>query len=48
MAIPANDRRFTVLTQRPGDDAEEAKAFAAWMEAPGNIAELSRFLAARD
>lgn len=48
LAIPAKDRRFTVLTNGRGITAEEAKAIAAWMEEPGNIAALAGFLAARD
>ena len=48
IAIPANDRRFTVLLNGREMTPEEAKAFAAWMEVPGNIAALSRFLAERD
>jgi hypothetical protein len=47
IAIPANDRRFTVLVNGRIMTVKEAKAFAAWTGAPGNIAELSRFLAAR-
>jgi hypothetical protein len=47
IAIPAHDRRFTVLLNGREMTPEEAKAFAAWMADPGNIAELSRFLAAR-
>ena len=42
IAIPANDRRFTVLVNGREMTAEEAKAFAAWMEEPGNIAEFVR------
>jgi Family of unknown function (DUF5906) len=48
IAIPANDRRFTVLVNGREMTVEEEKAFAAWMEVPGNIAELSRFLATRE
>ena len=48
IAIPAHDRRFTVLINGREMTADEAKEFAAWMKEPGNIAELSRFLAARD
>jgi hypothetical protein len=48
IAIPANDRRFTVLRNGREMTPAEAKEIAAWMEVPGNIAELSRFLAGRD
>ena len=39
IAIPASDRRFTVLANGNKMTAAEAKEFAAWMEVPGNIAE---------
>jgi hypothetical protein len=48
IAIPAHDRRFTVLTNGRVMTVEEENEFAAWMTDPGNIAALSRFLAARD
>jgi hypothetical protein len=48
LAIPANDRRFTVLRNGREMRPEEAKALAAWMEAPENIAALSRMLGMRD
>ena len=48
IAIPRWDRRFTVLTNGRKMTPEEAKAIVAWMEEPGNIAALSRWLAERD
>ena len=42
IAIPASDRRFTVLANGNKMTAAEAKEFAAWMEVPGNIAESVR------
>jgi hypothetical protein len=48
LSIPKNDRRFTVLENGPVLTPGEGRALAEWMEVPGNIAELSRFLAARD
>ena len=47
LSIPKNDRRFTVLQNGPVLTPEEGRELAEWMEVPGNIAELSRFLAAR-
>jgi hypothetical protein len=47
IAIPGNDRRFTVLVNGRPMTPDEAKSFAAWMADGGNIAALSRFLAAR-
>jgi hypothetical protein len=48
IAIPANDRRFTVLVNGRVMTVEESREFAAWMEDPANIAALSRFLGERD
>jgi hypothetical protein len=48
IAIPAKDRRFTVLLNGREMTEAEAKALAAWMDDPANIAALSRFLAAID
>ena len=48
IAIPAKDRRFTILSNGREMTPEEARALAAWMEMPGNIAALSRMLAERD
>jgi hypothetical protein len=46
--IPYNDRRFTVLSNGPSIAEEMAETIAAWMVQPGNIAELARWLEARD
>jgi hypothetical protein len=48
LAIPENDRRFTVLRNGRAITPEEAKAFAAWSDDPASIAALSASLAARD
>jgi hypothetical protein len=48
IAIPRNDRRFSVLRNGRKMTLPERQAILAWMEEPGNIAALSRFLEARD
>lgn len=48
MAIPVNDRRFSVLRNGLPITRDMARALAAWRERPGNIAALAQFLAARD
>lgn len=45
LAIPAEDRRFTVLRNGRKMTPEEAREIDAWMEQPANIAALSRWLA---
>lgn len=47
-AIPINDRRITALRNGREMTPAEAIELVAWREDPGNIAELARFLAARD
>ena len=44
LSIPPADRRFTVLRNGLKMTAEEGRELAAWLEVPGNIAELSRML----
>ena len=46
--IPAGDRRFGVLANGGRMQAEMAKKLQTWMDQPGNIAELARWLEARD
>jgi hypothetical protein len=48
MAIPANDRRFTILRNGRVMTPEEAREIMAWMEDEGNIAALAAMLEARD
>jgi hypothetical protein len=48
LAIPENDRRFTVLRNGRPIEAGEATAIASWMEDPANIAALSMQLAGRN
>jgi hypothetical protein len=48
VAIPANDRRFTVLRNGSALTGEGIAAIVAWIEEGANIAALSRWLAARD
>jgi hypothetical protein len=47
-SIPRNDRRITVLRNGREMNPQEAETIVAWMNSPGNIAALSRFLEARD
>ena len=46
--IPPGDRRFGCLANGGRMTAEMAKGLQAWMDQPGNIAELARFLEKRD
>jgi hypothetical protein len=48
MAIPANDRRFTILRNGRVMTPEEAQEIVAWMKDDGNIAALAAMLEARD
>lgn len=48
MAIPANDRRFSVLRNGRPMTPEEAKTLNTWIEKPANIAALARELEASD
>jgi hypothetical protein len=45
--MPADDRRLAVLRNGLRLPAEQAVALRAWMEQPGNIAALARWLGAR-
>jgi hypothetical protein len=46
--MPRNDRRFTCLRCGREMTSQEADAIIAWMDKPGNIAALARFLDARN
>jgi hypothetical protein len=48
VSIPKNDRRITVLRNGRVMTEDESNTIAAWMQVPGNIAALSRWLAKRD
>jgi hypothetical protein len=48
LAIPAKDRRFTILNNGKTMVETEIKEIVAWMEDEGNIAALAEFLEARD
>jgi hypothetical protein len=48
IAIPEQDRRFTVLRNGLPCPRAEAKAIDAWMQQPENIGALARMLAERD
>ena len=48
MAIPENDRRFTVLRNGRAILPAEAAEIATWMEVPANIGALAEALTARD
>jgi hypothetical protein len=48
LQIPDGDRRVTALANGTQMPAEMAVRLQAWMDQPGNIAELARFLEARD
>ena len=47
LAIPAADRRFTVLRNGREITPAEAREIVAWLERPANIGALSRYLAER-
>ena len=48
LQIPEADRRIAALADGVRMPPEMAKALQAWMDQPGNIAELARWLEARD
>jgi hypothetical protein len=48
LAIPASDRRFTVLRNGRQMTLEERNAIVAWLEQPANIGALAAFLKDRD
>jgi hypothetical protein len=48
LQLPAGDRRFAVLANGVQMAAEMAVKLQAWLEQPGNIAALARWLEARD
>jgi hypothetical protein len=48
LAIPAKDRRFTVLSNGREMTPAEVAEFLAWMDAPGSLAALAAWLDARD
>jgi hypothetical protein len=48
LSIPKNDRRFSILQNGAVLTPEQGRELAEWMDVPGNIAELSRFLERRD
>jgi hypothetical protein len=48
VALPSNDRRITVLRNGRKMTLQERQTILAWMDKPGNIAALARFLETRE
>lgn len=48
LMLPASDRRFAVLANGDKLSLDDAARIYAWMDVPGNIAALARYLGARD